>query len=178
MSNCLQQVYRLSCWVVHCSSHTSLHCWCSVITQDEIHWTSSLAIWQDKNLLHLIDFNIFLFLLETFWSKYLKKYRTQSTKLISLQWSQQPHARVITEGLLQVIRGHVSFQLTIKYKVGQNRPFYTFIPPVCGNVARHSICENVPLFIRSKLVFWMSPYLNMCINSEKQHHTKTTNLLI
>jgi len=41
---------------------------------------------------------------------------------------------------------------------------------------KHSIHQSVPLFIRSKKLFWMSPYLNiLCISSEKPYYTKYIN---
>ena len=60
---------------------------------------------------------------------------------------------------------------------GPKKPdhFLKCMTPVYDEVGRRSIYQNVELFIRSKLIFGMSPYLNILgISLEKRYCAENT----
>ena len=63
------------------------------------------------------------------------------------------------------------------YRVGQKTDhFKKCMIPVYDDVGRRSMYQNVQLFIGSKLVFWLSPYLKiLCICLEKRYYTENNN---
>ena len=70
-----------------------------------------------------------------------------------------------------------STSVTVVQGWSKKRTIFLYcITPVCDDVGRRSIYQNVQLFIRRRLLFRISSYLNiLCTSSEKRYYTENAN---